>query len=1131
MSPLLAAALLLAEPFPDVLDALRTAGVKPRVNLLLDSSCSMRGGTLDTSCVWFAGAYNGGSTRLNKNEQMRATLIGCLADGDGVLDQWNDQVEFSVHDFRGRRTDFGEDLAAHRAAVAGIPARGGTPLTRVLDSGADYLSAFSEPANTETCTPFFQVMLSDGDPNGGAATFRQDCTPPTESRRVSANRPWEGAEYLYDRHPDVLCNLPGDQTITTFSLGFGAPGTFDPQNLQQVADEGGGEYFYAATVPELVGAFDAIMASVAAKGKGFAQITLAQETYFTENRAFAVGYTPTRRGPWRGNLRRLCVTPPRDPATGAYDTSVETCLFSSPDGDELFTNPGLVDQWTGLGTSAVEIGGAGELLRARLGASPSPPYWSKRNIKTWRPGQDGWVDLDPSEWTDADARVNGCERYALINFLHGYEASADCDTGAPLAVRSWPLGAAINSPPVEVRYDEACEVGATGGRGCFIFLATNDGVVHVFDARTGEETSAIVPGELWRGDASRSRLADLRDQPSVRYRHRYYVDGAMRLQHVDLDGDAVVDDGEAATLYVGLGRGGRAVYALDVSSMADGVVDDEVSVRPVALPSTGTEWARMADTWSAPIEGIMRIGTEDRRIAVLTSGHDPRFDVVDRSEAAAAPTPIRFLDEDALGAVETLPCAGADGFAAANGLSDADCAPYFTPGCSGTPADPCYDGLGVPIADGMSAVGYTDGDRTARALRFRMARFDLGPGDALVLEDGAGREVARYGGGALDGGWTDWVFSPRVGLRLQSDGVDSAHEGYAIDTIEWEVGATADLVSPGREEAPVLGVDHRPMLYVVGAANPGGDPFAASVDDDAILFAVAADCSALGPRCLDASTSPDLAHMRCPVSAEPTPYWRGGRIVAWYFGDECGQIFKVYPTSFASGDWRAVRLASLNAGPLAVSKDHRKVFTRFDLVESICPGEEVVGLYFGTGNVQRPLAEDELADSSVTDGRDVVGVLWDGSRTTGNHTVADFEDATDVDAIDPVGAYGDGKVGWLLRLSDQERMLRDPLVLAGTAFFRTFEPRASATACSAGSGTERFYAVDNCSVQATEGARTRDDRVVLSVESDGGGELLLIGNGEGELMVSHADVSQPRQARLGGKRAERPGLFLWREIE
>ena len=43
------------------------------------------------------------------------------------------------------------------------------------------------------------------------------------------------------------------------------------------------------------------------------------------------------------------------------------------------------------------------------------------------------------------------------------------------------------------------------------------------------------------------------------------------------------------------------------------------------------------------------------------------------------------------------------------------------------------------------------------------------------------------------------------------------------------------------------------------------------------------------------------------------------------------------------------------------ARDFRKMFSRLDLVPSTCTGRKSVGIYFGTGNAQRPTSADELS--------------------------------------------------------------------------------------------------------------------------------------------------------------------------
>jgi type IV pilus assembly protein PilY1 len=86
-----------------------------------------------------------------------------------------------------------------------------------------------------------------------------------------------------------------------------------------------------------------------------------------------------------------------------------------------------------------------------------------------------------------------------------------------------------------------------------IYVGANDGMLHGFNAETGDEVFAYVPNALF------PKLSLL---TSPQYGHAYYVDGSAK----SLD---VYSGGAWRTVLVsGLGAGGRAVFALDVTDPA-----------------------------------------------------------------------------------------------------------------------------------------------------------------------------------------------------------------------------------------------------------------------------------------------------------------------------------------------------------------------------------------------------------------------------------------------------------------------------------------------------------------------------------------------------------------------------------
>ena len=205
------------------------------------------------------------------------------------------------------------------------------------------------------------------------------------------------------------------------------------------------------------------------------------------------------------------------------------------------------------------------------------------------------------------------------------------------------------------------------------------------------------------------------------------------------------------------------------------------------------------------------------------------------------------------------------------------------------------------------------------------------------------------------------VFDSSATLLWQMNGQATAHDGRVIDTVDMYT-RTEGAVGP-----------HSPGVYIVdlsiwnGWNTWGPTAFYHSwALDESVLAFITRACPVGSPSgCVDQTTSPDLANMTCPISGDVAVDPQGDKIKALYFGDECGQIWKAYYDD-DNDRWAAKRILSLNdeqnlsnqAAPRGKSKDFRKIFRKISIVPSTCPGANVTGLYFGTGNVQRPNASD-----------------------------------------------------------------------------------------------------------------------------------------------------------------------------
>jgi type IV pilus assembly protein PilY1 len=110
--------------------------------------------------------------------------------------------------------------------------------------------------------------------------------------------------------------------------------------------------------------------------------------------------------------------------------------------------------------------------------------------------------------------------------------------GGTLRSRFYILGDIVHSSPVF--------------KNDVLYAGANDGMLHAFNADSGEELFAYVPNLVF---------SNLKSLTSTSSGHKYFVDLTPTVSDVDLSGITTL-------LIGGLGRGGRGYYALDVSGIS-----------------------------------------------------------------------------------------------------------------------------------------------------------------------------------------------------------------------------------------------------------------------------------------------------------------------------------------------------------------------------------------------------------------------------------------------------------------------------------------------------------------------------------------------------------------------------------
>ena len=198
----------------------------------------------------------------------------------------------------------------------------------------------------------------------------------------------------------------------------------------------------------------------------------------------------------------------------------------------------------------------------------------------------------------------------LINWVRGTDNAADeRGPGYPTTVRPSVHGDVLHSRPAVVDYG--------GATGVIVFYGANDGMLHAVD---GNRTGSTPGQELWAflPEEFLGRFKRLRDnKPEILFpstptgtkaeRRDYFVDGSVTV-YQKLDSSRAT---ERVIIYVTMRRGGRFLYAFDVTNPTD----------PQLLWRTSNaEIASLGQTWSDPQVAMVRGRTSP--VLVMGAGYD-----------------------------------------------------------------------------------------------------------------------------------------------------------------------------------------------------------------------------------------------------------------------------------------------------------------------------------------------------------------------------------------------------------------------------------------------------------------------------------------------------------------------------
>jgi len=465
------------------------------------------------------------------------------------------------------------DWFTHLQAANGS---GGTPLKGALQRTGEYFSDNSTSsgawgpesgASQISCRQNFAILTTDGywnSDSGFNSVGDADATAGPEVTRT------KGKSYSYDPQKPYIDNYVGNkgstyskadtladvamyywkrdlvdalennvpsseadpafwQHMVTFGISIGLQGRLDPKqdydaiklgikhwgdptdaedldridDLWHAAVNGRGSFVAATNAEEFVEGLVSALTIIGERPGSASNVTANSTSFETSSRIYQASYVA---GPWNGELAAYDAT-----SAGAATTASWSAAQQIPtSGRKIYT----VDDGTGA-------------------TFPTQ------------------AQVDALGRSTGVAQVTGEDN---ADYLAGTRTLEKANGGSLRNRRSL-LGDIANSSPMYVKELDT------------IFVGANDGMLHAFNASTGAERFAFVPGGI--------DLASLASLSDPGYTHKYFVDGPIAV--------STTKQTPGKNYLVGaLGRGGKGVFGLDVST-------------PASFSTGDVKWQRTSD--------------------------------------------------------------------------------------------------------------------------------------------------------------------------------------------------------------------------------------------------------------------------------------------------------------------------------------------------------------------------------------------------------------------------------------------------------------------------------------------------------------------------------------------------------
>ncbi|HIJ56518.1 MAG TPA: hypothetical protein HPQ03_10380 [Deltaproteobacteria bacterium] len=464
----------------------------------------------------------------------------------------------------------------------GMNSSGGTPLRIALKRVGQYLdyndgqtgnlgsSPFATEATGGACQQAFAILMTDGFWNGsspgvgnqdsGAGAPYQDGYDDTLADVAMKYYKEDLVDGVSNQVPTNSCDSAAYQHMVTYTVSFGQTGTLTPpdadgdgfiddpcfleasttrptwpnptsgdsqkiDDLWHAAVNGRGAFYPASNPKELIDSLTALFENIGARKASGASVSVNGEELSSSTILYQSLYST---GTWTGDV----VAYPVNPTTGAVNREASAIKWKA---SEQIQN----QNWD-----------TGRLIVTYNGTDDGIPFRYSELTNTQKTALGS--DLVADSAADLEAKK-------ILEYIRG-------KTVANFRTRGSKLGDIVHSAPVLL--------------GNTVFVGANDGMLHGFNATTGQERFGFIPNLVF------SNLTALKE---TTFSHKFFVDQTPTVQQ-NVTGSGIT--GSISMLVGGLGKGGKGYFALNVTDADD--------IDPSDVEATAADMV----LWEYPKEGV-----------------------------------------------------------------------------------------------------------------------------------------------------------------------------------------------------------------------------------------------------------------------------------------------------------------------------------------------------------------------------------------------------------------------------------------------------------------------------------------------------------------------------------------------